>query len=220
MRTARHGVSRRSPMGPAQVFAVILAVIASVVALTLVVRAVLRITRVIRLGQPDPERFAAKGARTRAMLTEIFGHTRMLKWTVVGASHWFVMIGFGALVFTLIEAYGESAEPTFELPVIGRWGAYGLIMELIAVATGIGIAILIGIRLRNRPNRTIRSRFAGSTMWQAYYVEWTIVAIVVCILLIRGFKAAAGELPFPTWAAPVSHAIGSGLSGLGLSQAA
>src|ERR1044071_4786937 len=126
-------------MGPAQIVAVTLAVLASVVALVLVVRAVLGITRVIRLGQPDPGRVVGKGARTRAMLTETLGHTRMLKWSVVGAAHWFVMIGFGALVFTLIEAYGETASPTFELPVIGGWGLYGLAMELIAVATGVGI---------------------------------------------------------------------------------
>ncbi len=32
------------------------------------------------------------------------------------------------------------------------------------------------------------SRFTGSVSWQAYFVEWTIVAIVFCVFAIRGFK--------------------------------
>ena len=171
--------------------------------------AVRRIVRVIRLGKPDPARFTDKGARLRTMLVETLGHTRMLKWTVVGAAHWFVMIGFGALVLTLAEAYGETFDPDFRLPVIGRWAPYGLVMELIAALTGLGIATLIVIRLANLPGRRPRSRFLGSTQWQGYYVEYTIVAIVACIFLIRGFKAARGDLPYPVWAAPISHGLGA-----------
>src|SRR2546421_3043025 len=109
-------------MGPVQLVAAPIALVATVAAVALVVRAVGRILRVVRLGQPDPERFTRKGARLRAMLTETLGHTRMLKWTIVGVAHWFVMVGFGALIFTLAEAYGESFDPHFELPLIGGGG--------------------------------------------------------------------------------------------------
>src|SRR5439155_22997794 len=190
-------------MGSVQLVVAPIALAATVVALALVVRAVLRMLKVIRLGQPDPERFTAKGRRLRTMLVETLGHTRMLKWTVVGAAHWFVMVGFGALVFTLAEAYGEAFDPKFELPLIGHWAGYGLLMEAIAALTGVGIGTLIVIRLRNLPRWRARSRFLGSTWWQAYYVEYTIVAIVVCIFFIRGFKAAGGHLPYPVWAAPI-----------------
>jgi Fe-S oxidoreductase len=196
-------------MGPVQIVAVTLAGLITVVGIALVVLAVRRMLAVVRLGQPDPERFDRKGARLRTMLTETLGHTRMLRWTVIGAAHWFVMVGFGALVFTLIEAYGETASPSFEIPVLGHWSVYGLLTEAIAALTGLGIATLIVIRLINLPRRRSRSRFAGSTFWQAYYVEYTIVAIVVCIFLIRGFKAAGGMLPYPTWAAPISHGLGA-----------
>ena len=195
-------------MGPVQIVAVTLAGVITATGTALVVRAVMRMLAVIRLGQPDPERFDRKGARLRTMLTETLGHTRMLRWTVVGAAHWFVMVGFGALVFTLIEAYGETVSPSFEIPVLGHWAVYGLLTEAIAALTGVGIATLITIRLVNLPRRRSRSRFAGSTFWQAYYVEYTIVAIVACIFLIRGFKAADGLLPYPTWAAPISHGLG------------
>jgi Fe-S oxidoreductase len=188
------------------------AAVVTVVAVALVVRAVRRIVAVIRLGRADPERFAAKGRRTATVLRETIGHTRMLRWSVVGASHWFVMVAFGALLFTLIEAYGETVDPDFALPLIGRWGLYGLAMELIAALAGVGIATLIVIRLINRPTRPKgRSRFAGSTSWQAYYVEWTIVGIVLCVFTIRGFRQAAGDLPYPVWAAPVSHVVGAAL---------
>src|SRR5256885_1420914 len=173
-------------MRPVQLVATILAGAIPAVPNVLLARAVTRIVRVVRLGQPDPERFTAKGARTKTMLTETLGHTRMLKWSVVGAAHWFVMIAFGALFFTLLEAYGEVVNPKFELPVIGRWSGYGLLTELIAVFGSIGIAVLIGIRLRNRPSRAGRpSRFAGSTMWQGYFVEWVIATVMICILTIR-----------------------------------
>ena len=36
-----------------------------------------------------------------------------------------------------------------------------------------------------------------------------ILSIGVCIFLIRGFKASTGNLPYPTWAAPISHGLGA-----------
>jgi len=206
-------------MGATQIAATAVAFVVTVVSVALVVRAVRRILAVIRLGQPDPTRFAGKRERTVAMLAETLGHTRMLKWTIIGASHWFVMVAFGALFLTLVEAYGEVVDPNFGLPLIGGWGFYGLAMELIAALSGLGILVLIGVRLWERPRRRSRSRFAGSTMWQGYYVEWTIVAVVACVFAIRGLKAAAGDLPYPTWAAPISHAVGAAFGGLSTSAA-
>ena len=196
-------------MGSVQLVVAPIALAATVVTVTLLALAVRRMVRVIRLGKPDPERFSAKAGRLRTMLVETLGHTRMLKWTVVGAAHWFVMVGFGALLLTLAEAYGETVNPRFRLPLIGRWAPYGLTMELIAALTGLGILTLIVIRLLNLPGRRRRSRFLGSTFWQAYFVEYTIVAIVACIFLIRGFKAAGGDLPYPVWATPISHGLGA-----------
>ena len=75
------------------------------------VRAVRQMFAVIRLGQPDPARFADKGTRTKTMLPETLGHTRMLKWSVVGAAHWFVMISFILLSSLVLEAYFEVVSP-------------------------------------------------------------------------------------------------------------
>jgi Fe-S oxidoreductase len=201
-------------MGSVQIVSTILAAAVTVVAVALAVRAVMRIVRVIRLGQPDPERLTDKGARTATMLTETVGHTRMLKWSVVGASHWFVMVAFVVLSLLVLGAYFEVVDPTNDLPVVGDWTLYGLVTEIIGVLGFVGILILMGIRLKNRPSKPIRSRFLGSTMWQAYYVEYTIVAVLILGFLIRGLKAVAGDLPYPVWAAPVSHAVGAAFGGL------
>ena len=55
-------------MGPVQLVAAPVALAASAVTAALVVIAVRRIVRVIRLGKPDPARFTDKGARLRTML--------------------------------------------------------------------------------------------------------------------------------------------------------
>ena len=197
-------------MGAAQIVATILAALITIVAVVLAIRAVLRMVAVVRLGQPDPERFAGLTGRTRTMLTEIFGHTRMLKWTVVGAAHWFVMIAFITLSLLVLEAYFDVVDPAAELPLLGGWLPYGLLTELIGILGLAGIAVLVVIRLVNRPlRRDGRSRFTGSTMWQGYFVEWVIVTVLICGFVIRGLKAAGDHLPYPAWATPISHAIGS-----------
>src|SRR6266536_1255128 len=202
-------------MGPVQVVSTIIAAAVTIAAVVLAVRTVGQMVRVIRLGQPDPERFDRKGQRAATMLKETVGHTRMLKWTVVGASHWFVMVAFVVLSSLVLGAYFEVVNPKLDLPVIGGWTAYGVVTEWIGVLGFIGILVLMAIRLRNRPSKPeVRSRFLGSTMWQAYYVEYTIFAVLICGFLIRGLKAAAGDLAYPVWAAPVSHGIGAAFGGV------
>jgi Fe-S oxidoreductase len=198
-------------MGPVQWVAAPIALAVSVAAAVLLALAVWRMVRVIRLGQPDPERFGSKGARLRVMLTETLGHTRMLKWSFVGTAHWFVMVAFVLLSSLVLEAYWEVFTPTGELPVLGHWSVFGLATEIFSVLGIPAILVLMAIRLANRPRRKGLSRFTGSTMWQGYFVEWVILLVLICGLLIRGFKAANGHLPFPTWAAPVSHALGDAL---------
>ncbi|MER7440153.1 (Fe-S)-binding protein [Micromonospora avicenniae] len=199
-------------MGSVQIVATILAAAITAVAVWLAVRAVMKMTAVIRLGQPAPERFADKGARTKKMLVETAGHTRMLKWGLVGAAHWFVMVAFIVLSLLVLEAYFEVVSTGGELPIIGHWTAFGLATEIIGVLGLVGILVLMGIRLRNRPSRPGgRSRFTGSTMWQGYFVEWVVLLVLIFGFLIRGFKVATGHFEYPVWATPVSHALGNSL---------
>ena len=170
---------------------IVVAVVLTVVAAGLAVRTVRSMIEIIRVGQPAVGRTDQPGTRTATMLRETLGHTRMLKWTLVGAAHWFVFIGFGFLFLTLVTAYGQVFDPGFALPLIGHWAPFEWLTELIAWLMLISIAVLIVIRLRNHPDRSgRRSRFSGSTMWQAYYVEWTIVGVGLCIVALRSLEYA------------------------------
>src|SRR5690349_23156945 len=173
-------------MGTVQIVATVLAGVVTLVAVVLAVRAVMQMTAVIRLGRPDPTRSGDKGARTRTMLVETLGHTRMLKWTAVGAAHWFVMVSFMILFLLVVEAYFEVVDPEGGLPIIGHWTIYGLVTEWIGILGLAGILYLIFVR--QQQTRAKRSRFLGSTMWQAYFVEGVILGVLVCGFLIRGFK--------------------------------
>jgi Fe-S oxidoreductase len=194
-------------MGAAQIIATVLAAAVTIVAVALAVRAVMRMTEVIRLGKPDPARFTDKGTRTKTMLVETAGHTRMLKWGAVGAAHWLVMVAFVVLSLLVLEAYFEVVDPDRGLPIIGHWTVFGLVTEWIGVLGMAGILYLVYRRQRDKNKKV--SRFTGSTMWQGYFVEAIIVAVLVCGFLIRGFKVATGHFEYPVWAAPVSHAIGA-----------
>ena len=129
---------------------------------------------------------------------ETLGHARLGKWPLIGLMHWFVFVGFGALFFTLVTAYGQVFDPAFALPLIGHWPVYEWAAEIIAWLTGLGILTLIVVRQVNHPRSRGRRalRFFGSTFWQAYYVEVTILGVVVCVLVLRGLEyalaAAAG----------------------------
>ena len=147
--------------------------------------------------QPDPTRSNNKSARFTNMLTEVLGHTKMLNFTATGISHWFVMIGFGALFGTLVTAYGQVINPEFALPIIGHFVGYELFSELIAALTGIGIVTLIGVRQVTRL-RT-RNRFSGSNMGKAYYVEATILVIVFCVFALRGLEGALANKESWNW---------------------
>ncbi|MGN9763994.1 (Fe-S)-binding protein [Micromonospora sp. SD12] len=196
-------------MGSVQIVTTILAFAITAVAVWLAVRAVMKMVAVIRLGQPDPTRFGDKGTRTKTMLAETAGHTRMLRWSVVGAAHWFVMVGFIVLSLLVLEAYFEVVSPTGGLPLVGNWAIYGLVTEWLAILGLVSILVLIAIRLRNRPTRPGgRSRFTGSTMWQGYFVEGIILAVLIMGFVIRGFKVATDHFEYPVWATPLSHAVG------------
>jgi Fe-S oxidoreductase len=164
----------------------------TIYALVLLTIRVRQLISIYKKQQPDPTRSDAKSDRLKNMLKEVLGHTKMLNFTGTGIAHWFVMIGFGALFGTLVTAYGQVINPNFTLPFIGHFVGYELFAEVIAALTGVGIVTLIGIRQVTRFH--MLNRFSGSGMGKAYYVEATILAIVFCVIALRGLEGAlAGE---------------------------
>jgi heterodisulfide reductase subunit C len=164
----------------------------TVVALALLAVRTKKLIGIYKKGQPDSTRGNDKAQRFKMAFGEIFGHTKMFNFSVVGLAHWFVMVGFFVLFGTLVTAYGQLIDPRFALPFIGHFWVYEYITELIAWATGIGIVALIGIRqVTLRTNK--RSRFAGSGNGKAYYVEATILLIVFCVIALRGLEGALSD---------------------------
>jgi len=191
----------------------------TVVALVLLAIRVRRLLAVYKKGQPDPTRSGDRGARLKNMLTEVLGHTKMLNFTGTGIAHWFVMVGFGALLGTLITAYGQILNPDFALPIIGHFAPYEAFTEFIGWATGIGIVTLIGIRQVTRIKKSGRtSRFFGSGMKKAYYVEATILAVVFCVVSLRGLEGALSEYTSWNWHYPLTWPIAASFKSMSLTQ--
>ncbi|HIT75777.1 MAG TPA: (Fe-S)-binding protein, partial [Candidatus Avipropionibacterium avicola] len=131
------------------------------------------------------------------LVVESLGHTRMLQWSKVGVAHWFVMVGFGWLFLTLVNAFGQLVDPRFALPLIGHFLVYEWVSELLAWVGGLSIAGLMV--LRSIVGTKEGSRFFGSRTWQARYVEWTILLVMLCILGLRAleFQLFGERLHFP-----------------------
>ncbi|GAA1255812.1 (Fe-S)-binding protein [Oryzihumus leptocrescens] len=206
-------------MSALQIAALVICLAVTVVAVALFAKAIGRFTAVFRLGQPDPTRTDDKGARTATLFREFLGHTRMSRLPVVAAAHWFVMVSFGLLFFTLVTAYGQLFDQTFALPLIGHLAPFEWLTEVIGWLSFAGILALIAIRQKNHPRTQARkSRFFGSTFWQAYFVELVILGVVICVLTLRGLEYALGqadgEATATTLHYPLTFFIGNAFTGM------
>jgi len=178
----------------------LLAYILTIIAVGIFSFRVFQLYKKLSAGQSDPTRFNNKDKRLKNMLVEVLSHTKMLNFTVTGIAHWFVMIGFVALLGTLVTAYFQITNPAWTLPLIGHFVGYELLVEFFAAATGVGIVALIGIRQFTRVARPERkSRFFGSGNKKAYYVEATILAVVFCVISLRGLEGALAGITTWNW---------------------
>ncbi len=201
-----------------QVLAVVVSLAITLVAVALFAKAIASIVAVVRTGQPATGRTDRKAFRWVTLVKETLGHTRMLQWTHVGIMHWFVFVGFGFLFFTLVTAFGQLFDAEFALPVIGHWVVYGWATDLITWLMLVSILGLILIRVTHLPRGALArySRFSGSRMWQAYFVEAVILGIGLCILTLRGAEYALDKLDggADTAQYPLTYFIGDAMDGM------
>ncbi len=204
-----------------QVLAIVVSLAVTIVAIALFAKAIASIVAVVRTGQPTVGRSTRRGARWTTLVKETLGHTRMLQWTHVGIMHWFVFVGFGFLFFTLVTAFGQLFDAEFALPLIGHWIVYDWATELITWLMLVSIVGLIAIRVTHLPtgSRGRYSRFSGSRMWQAYFVEAVILGIGLCIITLRAAEYAVADLDGTASQShyPLTFFIGDAFSGLSLS---
>lgn len=189
-----------------QMFAIVVSFALTVVAVAMLVPAVRRMLGVIRSGQPAPGRNDNPAGRTATMLKETFLHTRMLQWHWVGIMHWFVYAAFLFLSTAVLAAYFQLFEPSFAWPLVGHWYPYEWFSELIGLLSTVGIVYLIVYRQKHHPrSEGRRSRFFGSTFWQAYFVEALALLEGSAILFVRAAEwkldedAGRSHYPIASW---------------------
>src|SRR4051794_32746725 len=224
----RHTRRSRRRVGELRVILVLVVGLAmNAIALPLAALRVSFLYRVIRSGQPAPDRVAGVtsrlGAAIKRQVVEVFGQKKLLKWSVPGAAHFFVFWAFVILATVYIEAYGSMLKILFTggegpmdwaIPIVGHWPVLGFAQDFIAMMALFGIATFVWIRVRNAPKDLgRRSRFFGSHLSGAWITLFMIFNVIWTMFLFRGASAALGNLPYKDGAF-VSIGLGKVLDGM------
>ena len=128
--------------------------------LAIAARRVVFLAKLITSGQPAPGRFKDLRRRLGVQVEEVFGQTRLLKWSVPGIAHFITFWAFVILTLTIIEAIGALFDLDFAIPVIGRWRLVGFAEDLIGTLLLVALATFAVIRRRQEPKVIERkSRF-------------------------------------------------------------
>ncbi|MBY0290534.1 MAG: (Fe-S)-binding protein [Mycobacteriaceae bacterium] len=137
------------------------------------------------------------GKRITTQFEEVFGQTRLLKWSIPGMAHFFTMWGFFILASVYLEAFGQVVDHDFHIPLIGRWDALGFLQDFFAVAVLLGIITFAIIRIVREPKKHGRdSRFYGSHTGGAWLILFMIFNVIWTYALVRGAAANTGALPY------------------------
>jgi len=194
-------------------------VVATVVGVAIFGRGVRSIVRTVRMGRALPGRWTPVGPRLATLGREIFGHGRFQHKPVVKVAHWVVMVSFPVLFITLVMGYGQLVDPEYSLPLIGHLPPIEWAVEVFAWTSLVGIVALIALRLRLLPRGpdARRSRFFGSHQLRAFYVEGTVLAVVLAVIVLRGLEYAlatqTGSSIATGWHFPLTAWFGSAWSG-------
>jgi Fe-S oxidoreductase len=196
----------------------VIGLLMTAVVMVFAAKRVLWLTNLIRSGQPTLDEDARKDnipTRFLTQMKEVFGQTRLLRWSIPGIAHFFTMWGFFILASVYLEAYGVLFDPRFAIPFVGHWDALGFLQDFFALAVLLGITTFAIIRLRSEPKEYGRdSRFYGSHTGGAWLILFMIFNVIWTYALFRGAAVATGNLPYG-WGAFFSHGIGTLLAPLG-----
>ncbi len=199
----------------------IVGLIATVVVLALAGRRALWLYRLISSGTPDPARIKGVtkrvGEAIKGQLVEVLGQRKLLKWSVPGIAHAFVMYAFLILGTVYVEAYGVliSRNPKWSFGPLNAWGPLGFLQDLIAVLCLVGLATFTYIRFKNAPEKLGRkSRFKGSHLSGAWITLFMIFNVIWTLFLFRAASSALGNLGYGK-AAFASYGLGQLLKPLG-----
>ena len=175
-------------------------------------RRVLWLTKLIRSGQKTSDEHGRKddlGTRITTQIKEVFGQTRLLKWSIPGLAHFFTMWGFFILATVYLEAYGTLFQPNFAIPFVGRWDVLGFLQDFIALCRARRHHHVRDHPAadRNRRSTAGSSRFYGSHTGGAWLILFMIFNVIWTYALFRGSAVNTGNLPYG-WGAFFSHGMG------------
>ncbi|MFI5506664.1 (Fe-S)-binding protein [Mycobacterium sp. NPDC051804] len=135
--------------------------------------------------------------RITTQFEEVFGQTRLLRWSIPGIAHFFTMWGFFILGSVYVEAFGQVVDHDFHIPFVGRWDALGFLQDFFAVAVLLGIITFAIIRIVREPKKHGRdSRFYGSHTGGAWLILFMIFNVIWTYALVRGAGANTHALPY------------------------
>ena len=174
--------------------------------------------------RPAPERNirAAFKANVSHAVSNIFGNEKLLRWSLPGIAHFWVMWAFFVLQTTLVEAAGEMfIGPEFQIPLLNRislgsitaYDVLGFLQDTFGLLSVTGILIFASMRLAQDPKRKGRSsRFAGSNLTQGWWVLVGESLVIWTLWIAHGVRFAEDHAP--TEAAFVSKQFGEWFAGI------
>jgi heterodisulfide reductase subunit C len=180
--------------------------------------------KLVKAAQPAPERNirAAFKANIKHAISNIFGNEKLLRWSLPGIAHFWVMWAFFVVQTTLIELAGELfIGPEFQIPLLNRislagitaYDVLGFLQDSFVLLSLTGIAIFAAIRFSQDPRRKGReSRFAGSNLNQGWWVLAAESLVGWTLYVAHGVRFAEGHAP--TEAAFISRWFGQQFAGI------
>jgi Fe-S oxidoreductase len=174
------------------------------------------LARLVGSGAPAPGRTSGAMRRLGAELAEVLGQRKLLKRWRSGLPHALVFWGFLILLFTIVEAFGDTfASKAFAIPAIGHWPVLGFIEDLFAVLVLAGVIAFSVTRVVESPARRGRkSRFYGSHALAAWITLAMIASVMITLLGYRAAQVNTGDFPYGS-AAFASHGLGRLLGPMG-----
>jgi len=182
------------------------------------------LVRLTLAARPNPTRNlrAAARANLKQALVNILGNRKLLRWSLPGVAHFWVMWAFFVLQTTLLEAAGELyLGPEFQLPFLASiellgvtaYDVLGFAQDSLGLLSVVGIVIFATIRFSQDPrSRGRSSRFAGSNLNQGWWVLAGESLVIWTLWVAHGVRFAEGHAP--TGAAFVSERFGRVLTGI------
>ncbi|MFL6158853.1 MAG: 4Fe-4S dicluster domain-containing protein, partial [Marmoricola sp.] len=202
----------------------ILGLILNAVTLPFAAKRIVFLVRLITGGKPAPDRIDGVTSRLsgalKNQLVEVLGQKKLLKWSIPGIAHSFVMYAFLILGTVYVEAYLVllSTKADAHFLIFNDWGVLGFAQDLIGVLCLVGLATFAIIRYKNQPAKLGRkSRFKGSHTGGAWLVLIMIFNVIWTMFFFRGASSLEGNLGYGK-AAFASYGVGKFFGALGFDE--